>query len=369
VVSAPVGVEYVSARPGDGYGNAALGMLAALDHLHVPVRWTPLRWGHEGLLERAHVDGPFASWVGRDVATDTLLLHVPPTAYERHLARAGDRTVVTLTTWETDRVPAAWLPWLARCDRVLVPSRFNADVFVASGVTAPVHVVPHCVHEPHPERPAFLDAVGERFAFYTIGPWGTRKGMVECVRAFLDAFSARDDVALVVKTTALDLRRDRRPVWHALAELLAGHRDPPFVLLAGETLSTAEIDGLHAAGDCFVSLTRGEGFGLNVLDAAAAGKPVLATGWSGPVEILGADHPLLVDHDLVPMDDDEPDAWLPVLPGHRWARARHDHAVELLRWVASHREDAAAIGERAGARVRHRFATESVAPRLLAALD
>ena len=35
-----------------------------------------------------------------------------------------------------------------------------------------------------------------------------------------------------------------------------------------------------------VSLTRGEGFGLPTLEAAASGLPVIATGWSGHMDFL-----------------------------------------------------------------------------------
>ena len=41
-------------------------------------------------------------------------------------------------------------------------------------------------------------------------------------------------------------------------------------------------DAIHAIGDCYVSLTHGEGWGMGAFDAATLGKPVLITGWGSP---------------------------------------------------------------------------------------
>src|SRR5205085_3024833 len=38
------------------------------------------------------------------------------------------------TMFETDSIPASWLPALERVDAVYVPSRFNAETFASAGV-------------------------------------------------------------------------------------------------------------------------------------------------------------------------------------------------------------------------------------------
>jgi glycosyltransferase involved in cell wall biosynthesis len=93
------------------------------------------------------------------------------------------------------------------------------------------------------------------------------------------------------------------------------------------------IDALHARADCFVSLSRGEGWGLTAFDAGIAGTPVVITGWGGSPEFLPDGYPYLVDFDLVPTDSDPKDDWIDVAPDRRWARARREHAVELLRAI------------------------------------
>lgn len=55
------------------------------------------------------------------------------------------------------------------------------------------------------------------------------------------------------------------------------------------------VAGLHARGECFVSLTHGEGWGIPAFDACACGNPVVITGWGGQLEHLDGDASSLAD--------------------------------------------------------------------------
>ena len=215
-----------------------------------------------------------------------------------------------------------------------------------------------------------------------VATWTTRKAVLDAVEAFVMAFDAHDDVVLIIHTTAEDLidaarqmDGDRPPSrhegtsWFTLARALAGRANLPDIVLSTRTLGTSEMDELHRRSDCYLSLSRGEGWGLGAFDAAAAGKPVIATGWSATRRFLPDDYPYLVDYDLVATITDEPDAvWRP-LPGERWAKARVPHAAALLRHVYEHRDDARAWGRRAQSHVLANYDSVTVTRRLVAALD
>ncbi len=385
----PTGVRWISSQPNTGYGQAAVGYLAALEALGLPLTWTPLAWrdGRPVVLDR--YDGPMAHLAHRDIDFDTVVVDLPPGDHQRWLDGAGDRRRLLYTTWETDSPPGHWGdPW-SNFDAVMVPTAFNRDALLAVAPGTAVHTVPHCARRLTEVEPASFERIGSRFVFYTIGTWSSRKAMAETVTAFLDAFGPDDDVALVVKTSAQDIvalrriRREARPApvgdagaghWQAstalaLAKVLAGRRRLPEVVLVPQELSDRDLDAVHARGDCFVSLTRCEGWGLCIADALLFANPVVVTGWGGQLEYLGADYPLLVDYDLVPTTHDVPDDWFEPSERLRWARARHDHAVDLLRWVADHRGDAAAIGAAHGARITRQYAPEIVGQQLLSALS
>jgi glycosyltransferase involved in cell wall biosynthesis len=149
-----------------------------------------------------------------------------------------------------------------------------------------------------------------------------------------------------------------------LAELLGRHPGHAPVRLIDGPLSDASLRGLHARGDCYLALSRGEGWGFGAFDAAAHGKPAVVTGLGGWMDYL-AGSPTLVDHRLVAVGE-VPGA--PSYgPGQRWAEPDVDHAATLLREVAGggHRDwarDTAPV-------LRQRYRPEAVAAALLAVVE
>lgn len=368
------GVRWLSVRPGSGYGDASEAYLTGLRAAGVPVTWSPLGWPSTswGAPFGPVADADLDDALHRDVAYgeidhDVVVVCSTP-LWERQLAlEATGRLLVAYTTWETDRLPAGRVQVLNSYDRVLVPSQFNARVFEESGVTVPVRVIPHIVRpapEPEPAR-----ATTDRFVFYLIASWSTRKAILDTIEAFATAFTDRDDVSLLIHTTAEDKIAAPRPTWLTLANAVAGRQRMPHITLSTRTLSRAEVDTLHSQGDCFVSLSRGEGWGLGAFDAAAHGNPVVVTGWGGTCEFLPDDYPYLVEYDLVSTANEEPDEWWRPHPGERWARARIGHAASLLRHVFEHRDDARAWGSALRARVSSEFAVVRVTGRLIDVLD
>ncbi len=138
------------------------------------------------------------------------------------------------------------------------------------------------------------------------------------------------------------------------------------MLLAPDDWDDPTLAGLHRRGDCLVSLNRGEGFGLTVLDAARAANPVVVTGWGGALDITGDDWPLLVSYGLVATADDQLDDWMRPSRDQRWARADHDDAVDHLRWVFDHPSEAKELGRSLAARAEARFGVEPVGSALAA---
>jgi glycosyltransferase involved in cell wall biosynthesis len=379
----PAGVRWVSDLPGDGFGNAAIGYLRALEGAGVPVTWTPLAWrmGRQRVAERYR--GPAADLAHRrlDGGYDTLVVHLVLGDHRRWLDEADGRRTALCTTWESDRLPRGWAEALEEVDAVIVPSRFNRDSYVRSVGREGVAVVPHCARTVEGTAPMVVDRIGDRFTFYTIGAWNTRKAVPATINAFLDAFTPSDDVALIVKTSREDyaaLARRRRGLapggppgwetatWPAVADLLgrrAGGPIPPVHLIA-DHLPASDIDALHARGDCFVSLARSEGWGLCIADALLFGNPVVVTGYGGQLDYLGATYPLLVDYDLVPTMSDPEDDCFEFADGYHWARARHDHAVDLLRWVYDHPDEARGTATGVGRRLAETCSPANVGARL-----
>lgn len=306
------GIKYVGTLPPGGYAEAAKRAVLGLNRAGVPVMFQPLVAGPglgltlEPYRGRSIADPQLAPLCNRPIEYDTVILHAPPELFPPLAAAERGKRIIGSTVWETDRLPPKWLPWLDAVERVVVPCQWNREVFAASGIRRPVHVVPHICEADAAEEVAPLDLDPEgRFVFYSIGDWSSRKGMDRLVRAYLAAFNAKDPVLLAIKTTSQDLTW-LTPVgspWPARWSMewlrwRSGSR-APIRLLTG-SFSERQLRALHARGDCYASLPNGEGWGLGMFDAAAAGKPVVTTGFGGPLDYLGKDYPFLVNHRLGP---------------------------------------------------------------------
>ncbi len=389
------GIRYFSHLPGTGQGDSAQEYLSALRAAGVPVAWTPLAygtgtWGDHYPL--APVPGPPAgAWRHRDIAgdavdCDTAIVHSTPLWPPAWALDPGIRRLAC-TTFEADRLPARWLAILSRYDGVFVPSRHSQRVCRDSGLSVPVdRGAAHRRSRPARTRPARTQAStvstadfglpAHTMVFYLIATWTMRKAVPDAVRAFLNAFTAADDVALVLKTSEQDRVALRSGgtgphagmSWFSLARLLAGYPAPPPIRLITGDVGPEEIAQLHARGDCFVSLSRGEGWNLGAFDAGAAGNPVVVTGWGGHLDYLPAGYPYCVRYDLVPTTEDAPDDWFEAEPGQRWARADIGHASHLLREIYSRRQDARRWGQLLQRHILANFTAERITPLLLAGL-
>ena len=75
----------------------------------------------------------------------------------------------------------------------------------------------------------------------------------------------------------------------------------PRVHLIHGNLTTDEIVGLYRnpSVKCLINLTRGEGFGLPILEAAACEIPVIVTNWSAHLDFLNLGKFIPVHYKLV----------------------------------------------------------------------
>jgi glycosyltransferase involved in cell wall biosynthesis len=359
-------LRYVAQDARTGYGDAADRLVRALRASGILVEYRAWSTGVDpgGAGIRRHSRDPLPDQqAGTDAPT---IAHLVPEHSPAVRAEVGDGPFVSHTVWETDRLPARWPALLDDVDRVIVPTEWNAATFAASGVRTPTVVLPHVVCDPVPgDGGVPLGLPADVVAFYTLSRWDQRKQPDLALRAFLEAFTADDPVALVLKTTPItqyptpdgwgDASALLGTTMLEVARIMREYSRPPRVRVEIEEWTPERVAGLHARGDCFVSLSHGEGWDLGAFDAAAYGNPIVATGWGGALEWLGADEALLVDADLVPVEHFEPESYA---PNQHWAAPRLDHAVERLREVARDLDGA----RRRAAPLRSRVLEECAGP-------
>ena len=127
-----------------------------------------------------------------------------------------------------------------------------------------------------------------------------------------DVFKDNPNVGLILKTnsgkaTKIDRQITRNMLKQAISQVKKGP-GPKIYLLHGH-LNDNDVASLYNSDKvkALVSLTRGEGFGLPILEAAASGLPVIATNWSAYLDFMNLGRFISIDYDLVPIHQSRQD--------------------------------------------------------------
>jgi glycosyltransferase involved in cell wall biosynthesis len=295
---------------------AKLGIPVAVESPHVDERYFPL-------------DAATKSRVVPDLSDTSpwrLQLGTPT------MAPAPGKRSAYLTMWEVDRISPATAAALNASAGVIVPCRANAEWFRASGVEpARLRVVPMGVDPAtyHP-RPRIADGVFRIGAAGRLHHGGRRKSLGDVAGAFARAFPcpAFPDCRLALKC------------WEDDRTLLGDLPADPRIEVVTEPLDPAGMAAWLATLDVYASASRGEGWGLIDHQAAAVGRPIVATAWGARSDFWpGAAAGWVVPHTLEPAGDFYGGPHNP-----RWARPDLDAMAAAFRAAEADRAGCVARG-------------------------
>ncbi|WP_162875494.1 glycosyltransferase [Sphingomonas crusticola] len=275
----------------NGLGSASRAIIGALRRCDIRLNLHPIK-------KPFHIHKPLAPAV--DITefggpADIAIVHLNPDSWflltdEQRHAVGQARKRIGYWVWEMGHIPPAWRHDFSSVDRIWAPSRYCADLFEAQDEAA-VDVIPHPVPVLPPvavDRTAALGRLGlhaeARIILFLFdgSSYLIRKNPAALIRAFAASGLAKKGWALVLKTKHL---MDRPEEGVQLAALAAGTDG---VILIDRTLPADELQALWALADIYASPHCSEGFGLTIAEAMAAGKPVVATDFSGSTDYLDA---------------------------------------------------------------------------------
>ena len=361
-----------------GYLGAAFGMGAA-------ARALVTACDASGIATYTRIDRRTAHY--QDVAVDDKAAAESPTAYtvlvlvrnadalladpsDAVAARNAGRKVVGLWFWEVETFPDRLRPAFVLLDEIWVATEFVANSLRAHTDCPPVHVFPfplpipleHDVAAGGAELFSLAQGVDEdRFVVsfsFDFDSIADRKNPWAAVSAYRSAFP---DVVGSDGLTAATLPDGRRPF--LILKAIGGERHPldrdRLEHAIGKRTDVMVIDGhldpdlqrgLFARTNVYLSLHRGEGLGLTVAEAMAAGAPVVVTDYAGTTSFCTADNAFLVPHTLVDIP-----LSTPVYAGcGQWAEPDVATAATYLRTIANADEPAATIRSNATRMLRER---------------
>jgi len=309
-----------------GYSRYARDQVLALDAEGVDVRLEPLNFGTPAAPLDPRQADRLRRLAEKPVASDklrVLIVNMLPTVCNPLAERSRYDVVICLTMYEATRVPLHWMLVLNSYDAVIVCSKQCVASFEASGVKVPVHLVPVGApvdqFMPGTEK-LRIPGAEAHFKFLSVFQWNHRKGPDILLRAFWSEFSARDKVALIIKSCAgssgriLDQLALRQQIVATKRQLgFSDDRAP--VLLNSAVLPDSAMQLLYRAADVFVLPTRGEGAGLPFVESMCSGTPVIATGWGGQMDFLNRDNAWIIDYDLTSTTDSQASPIGPIFSG------------------------------------------------------
>ena len=290
-------------------------------------------WGDE--ISNLIIDGKEAPMLGIDQSISFCSVR---DARQEKFAR---RTTVWLY-YELSSVPEEVVAEINSNDHVYVTSSFVHKTFSDHGVTVPMSVLGHGYD------PSLYQYVprsrGREFVFLCVAEHTSRKNLPFLVRCFEKAFQHAHDVRLVLKLG-----------FHGEGDLRRHVSQPEKVTLLTKLFADeAKLAALYRQVHCFVLPTRGEGFGMPILEAMATGLPVITTDYGGQLDFCSAQNSFLIQNrGLV---DSDPNCFPNIQS--QWADPDPDHLIALMRQVYDDYEHALAVGQRGYHTVRDQWTWE-----------
>lgn len=341
------GVYYIGQYGTSGYASAAKGYLYKWFSSGIPITWHPLYFDNSTLDDNDVYDIVVKSLINRPLSDyEMVMLHSTPDLWPEFWKENSkllmNKVINGYCTWETSRLPMVWVDCINRyVNEVWCPSSYNERVFKESGVTKYIRIVPHVFLPrklPSPESVKIVNLkTGDkiekdnRFTFYSIGEFNFRKGIEDTIESFCKAFTNKDPVRLILKLHYRNYSQENKMVCeNKIVEELNKYKHHPPIICLLENMSNNEMLALHSIGDCYVSLTKSEGFGLTIFDAFNYNKRIIATGYSGHIDFLGKNYSGLVNYKLGPVKG-MAEFSSNYTEEQLWAYPEMDHAIDLMR--------------------------------------
>ncbi len=210
--------------------------------------------------------------LGKVVIFEEALIETNPLVLKIFNKKAPNQIWLTYSMFETSKIPKDFTKNIDNYfDAVIVPDPYLIKVYQNSGVVKPIFVLPLGL-----DLSSFINAPlkskkNTPFVFANFSSCEGRKNHLMMIRAFNKAFGDREDVLLKINARR-GSKEEIAAVRHEIKNLNLHN-----VILTIDAVDNPTYLKNFQGIDCYVSLSKGEGFSIQPREAMALGIPVIVS--------------------------------------------------------------------------------------------
>lgn len=175
---------------------------------------------------------------------------------------------------EGTAIPKQWVTILnEKFDLVVVPDEYYQSVYSNSGVRIPIFVCPLGIDFEDSFKEPIKKSPSKPFVFGSSGTFIPRKNYLLLINAFRAEFGNDSSVQLKIHG-----RNQQKQEIEQIHECI---KDSKNIEIINSVLTSADYDNFLKSLDCYVLLSKGEGFSLTPREALAMGKPCIISNNTG----------------------------------------------------------------------------------------
>jgi len=216
------------------------------------------------------------------------------------LMSSGNKNRLGIWTYEwagKNVLPNGFAKHYQSCDALCAPSQFSKQIFLDSGVPENrIVVIPHGIHvDEYKQTTTIKLPTTKKFKILAnIAQNHIRKNIPGLLEAYGKAFTNKDDVTLILKV------KDKPPanqfdisVKDCLYNFYKAFPQHAEIKLFSEFVD--DISMLYRSVDAVYTMTHCEGFYFPGLEAIAANRLNICSGWGGQLDFLNDSNALLIN--------------------------------------------------------------------------
>jgi glycosyltransferase involved in cell wall biosynthesis len=173
---------------------------------------------------------------------------------------------IAYSMFESDAIPKLWVQILNKYyDILIVPDKWLINVYKSSGVKIPIFVLPLGIMLPEKISPSIKNDI---FTFGMTGGFWERKNHIKTMEAFHAVFKDNPKVKLKIHGRFGPFKNNVLDAYHKLGS-------PSNIEIISHVLETNDYNQLMESIDCYVFISKGEGFSITPREAIALSKPCI----------------------------------------------------------------------------------------------